>query len=493
MKKYMQCNVVFGVFMMLFFGQLYGQQKITNLTLSFSNACATATYNHGKFWVDFGWEGALADDDNEFIVELSSATGDFSSPTQLATFKGRGRDGNVSSNPNITRITFGFPTNVGGTGYKIRVRSTDPEIQAESNTVVIFYMAVTSRLAIEGASQIDLCKGQTQILSADNKSAALYKWYKDGVVIPNEKKSSLEVSQTGRYEVEVDYTGSSCSSTTKSTAVTVTVIDETGLPPVSIENGNVKLCNGATHVLSADVKHSSGYKYIWYKDGVKQIEGEGLFNYTVSASDVPATFYVEYSKMGTLCEFTQRSDEVALSKYEGEDFEMTLQNKTVEETYSGGVVPLRVEISPRTVETTIKWYKDGLLLAETGKEMNATEAGKYKVEVSSKADCPDLVVTKSAEVQVKVVEIEKIPNLVIRDSQETLNRKWIIPEKYKNLQTQITIYSQTGEKIFDGTNYRDEFPAGEAQPENKGRSQIYFYIIKVNGEESKQGTITVLN
>lgn len=508
MKTKMKHILVLALFVLPFLGQIYGQQRITNLTLSFSNACVSSSFN--DFNVEFGWDGNLAAADNQFIVELSSPTGEFSGtvngvtyPVELATFQGRGRDGKDNkgqtlANPNITRINFSFPTSVGGTGYKIRVRATKPNVQAESNKVAIHYVAVQSRLRIEEGPSIDLCKGQKKTLSADHKNAASYIWYKDGNVIPNEKKATLEVSETGKYQVEVD--NSSCSSAvTKSTEVEVKVIDETGLPAISVEGGNVKMCEGATQTLSASIKHSSGYKYIWYKDGVKVKEGEGAVTYEVLASEVPANFSVEYSKMGTMCDFAQRSAEVSLSKHEKEEFELKLLNKATEETYSGGSVPLRIDISPRTVQTTIKWYKDGLILNDnennpiTTKEIQATEAGTYKVEVASTADCPDLVVTKTAEVQVKVVEIEKIPNLVIRDSQETLNRKWILPEKYKNAQTQVTIYSQTGEKVYDGTNYKDEFPKGEAQPENKGRSQLFFYVIKLSGGESKQGTITVLN
>lgn len=47
-----------------------------------NRACASASFN--DYWVQFTWNPPLVNSDNEFILELSDATGDFSSPVELA-------------------------------------------------------------------------------------------------------------------------------------------------------------------------------------------------------------------------------------------------------------------------------------------------------------------------------------------------------------------------------------------------------------------------
>lgn len=98
-----------------------------------------------------------------------------------------------------------------------------------------------------------------------------------------------------------------------------------------------------------------------------------------------------------------------------------------------------------------------------------------------------------------------VTNTVILSSTIARNRKWLLPTTDKQKSNyegaKITIYSQSGKVVFSTNNYDEEnnyWPkeGGSDYQKNesdKGRGDIYFYVIeKVNGE-IETGTITVLN
>lgn len=466
--------------------QMYGQQnQITNLKLSFSNACAHSGFNN--FWVEFEWKGNHASVDNEFVVELSSPLGDFATPTHLATFKGRGRDGN-GGKPNFTKIDFQLPDNTAGSAYKVRVRSTNPVVQAESTPVGAYYQSITAKLRVNDQQDVTLCAGASKVISVDNTKASLYKWFKDGVVIPNETGPTLRVSQSGQYVAAADY--GTCSDATKSNPIVVSVLS--GTAKVEIEGDkHIEVCQDQVHTLQATLK-SPTIHYIWYKDGNKVDEGIGKHTYNVPAN-TQGSYVVQYGDDNDC--FT-RSEPVILSQYQVQDFEITTQSTETQELYSGAELKLEVETSPKGVETEIKWYKDGVLLSETSKKYSerVTTPATYTIEVANKSKCPSVnVITKTKDFVVKVIEVEKIPNVVLLRSLEVLNSKWVLPELYRNKDTQITIYSQTGEQVYDGVNYDNDFPSTQSQNQNQGRGEVYFYIIKQEGKEPIRGTFTVLN
>lgn len=527
MKERIQYVLLISVLSIFLPEKMFSQTHFKNLTLSFSNVCVSDAINkraslpetdpkhYDGFRVEFGWQGALALSGNKFIVELSSPTGDFASPTILAEVASRGRDGR-GGKIDHTRIGFQFPTTTAGEKYRIRVRSTNPVDEIVSDEFSAYYPAVTSRLALEQTdTPKKLCKGESYVLSVDNKAGGSYLWYKDGVLIPNENKPTLTVSASGEYYADVDYGTSSCRGAyphTQTNPFKVDILDDS-LSDITIEGGNIKVCDGSVKKISANQKHAKGYIYKWYKDGNLVDSGEGKYEYQVSSSDItdnenPPKYYVEYTASNGSCTFTKRSQEVTLTKIEASAVELILKNKPVEETHSGGGVLLSYEIkTDMNINITgAKWFKNGAEIIDsiseggvgsyTGKEFFATEQAEYSVKVNFElVDCgnrPD--VKESEKVFVKVVEIEKIPNLVVRSSEANLNKKWILPEKYKNGKAQVMIYSPSGKKLYDTTNYDDSFPSEEQQEENKGRSKLYFYIIKpTDGSKALHGTITILD
>ena len=76
-------------------------------------ACASSSFN--DYWVNFTWSPPLVNGDNEFILELSNASGSFASPVELA------RDATKNTNFDYY-IQFSLPSDTRGEGYKMRVR-----------------------------------------------------------------------------------------------------------------------------------------------------------------------------------------------------------------------------------------------------------------------------------------------------------------------------------------------------------------------------------
>lgn len=100
-------------------------------------ACGSASFN--EYFVTIKWVGST-NSDNQFILELSNASGSFGSPTTLSTI--------TDQNANTEFLTsFALPTDIQGAGYKMRVRSTSPAATSpESAAYSMYYLGFTTNL-----------------------------------------------------------------------------------------------------------------------------------------------------------------------------------------------------------------------------------------------------------------------------------------------------------------------------------------------------------
>lgn len=96
----------------------YGQ-NLKKPTLLFTAPCASENFNQYK--VNFSWDPPLVSSTNTFTLELSDASGSFSSPTTLTTVS------NMNTTLNFD-FTFSFPTNTAGNNFRVRVRSSNPAL-----------------------------------------------------------------------------------------------------------------------------------------------------------------------------------------------------------------------------------------------------------------------------------------------------------------------------------------------------------------------------
>jgi uncharacterized cupin superfamily protein len=329
-----------------------------------------------EYFVNISWIGT-ANAGNEFILELSDADGSFDNAQTLKTItdKNTVKDFDTS---------FPIPTDTRGQGYKMRVRSTDPvKTGSASSAYNMYYMDVTSSLNIseigDGVPPGSVCSTGPITLQVDNianPETYQYIWFRSGTELTGEKGHTLNVSQTGMYNVYVDY-GPSCtgSGNTDSNIVDVN-IGGTGAGIAINTPTKTSLCSTDTEVLSIDQTNAS-WNYQWYKNGIAII-GATATSYTVNAAiaGFEADYAVEIAGTG-IC--NELSEVVTITNAE-------LYTVTVDNELNLVLLPTQNQVL--TVSTTAntpsyKWFRNTIeVIGETNSSLTISEDGEYYAEVT---------------------------------------------------------------------------------------------------------------
>ncbi|MGB5387936.1 MAG: immunoglobulin domain-containing protein, partial [Eudoraea sp.] len=340
-------------------------------------ACASGSFN--DYWVNFTWSPPLVNGDNEFILELSDASGSFASPVELA------RDATKNTNFDFF-IQFALPTDTRGEGYKMRVRSTSPAVIGTASVAYpMYYIDVNSGLTIRqqgnadfGDGTAEVCNGNSitlEVYNLPNANTYQYNWYRSGSPLA-EKSQSITVSQAGMYNVEIDYGACSGSGNTLSNIIDVTTGASLGIainPPAKTD-----LCAGETENLEANINNPS-LTYTWFKDGTA-IPSSDNYIFTVDAS-VPGfegDYQVEIFGPGACVE---RSSAVTITN--AGNFTVTRDNPANVVVLPGQNETLSVTTSASS--PTYQWYKDGSPIAgatSNNISVSETETGSYFARVS---------------------------------------------------------------------------------------------------------------
>lgn len=366
----------------LFIHSAYSQtQRLESVTLAFSDACVSASYNN--FGLSFKWTPPAPNANNQFIIELSDANGDFSNPTILKKITDQNTSFEVST-------TVQLPNTVYGNGYKIRVSSTNPSSSVVSKSFSAYYMNVTTRLKLNNdVSSLALCPGHSKEISVDKNTEKAYRWYKNNQLISGNTGPSLVVSEAGTYYVMVDY-GNYCSgsSNSRSNNVVVTVAGNTGMTISSTPtDGNI--CGGQTATLKANRKDDT-YTYKWYKNDVVVQQGQGLDTYTTPSDGTAAgKYYLGITIPGQDCEERTNVIEIKLK-----------ENFNVSATLSGSDVLLPGESRTLTSQTnaenpTYQWLLNGNVIpSATAATYTASQPGEYQLRVTQGGVCSGSVTSE---------------------------------------------------------------------------------------------------
>lgn len=349
-------------------------QTLKKPELQFVNPCASSGFNTYK--VSFSWDPPLVNADNEFVLELSDAGGNFANSTELA----RVNDMNATFDFDFE---FGFPDTTAGDAYRVRVRSTSPEkFSSPSDGFPAYYRSVNQSLTINVINgsvvgNVELCGGGDYELSVYNfPDENAYIWYKDGMEIPGENGASLMVSEAGTYYAVVDY-GQYCSSDTASNMVTVTVGESL---EVTINNDlpTMEVCPGDNAALTADTDNTD-YTYTWYKDGA-QVGSPGYMpELTLDTSTPEGEYQVQVeTQSGCIAQSNTvqvSAPDISVSTDAGNDV-LLLPGETVTITAS---------TTANSPEYT--WYKDNVPLSGNTNVLTVSEPGVYKVKVTQTSGC----------------------------------------------------------------------------------------------------------
>lgn len=329
-----------------------------------------------EYFVNITWIGT-ANAGNKFILELSDASGNFDNVQTLQTITDKNdvKDFDVS---------FAIPTDMRGDGYKLRVRSTDPEkIGSESPAYNMYYMDVTSNLNIsekgDGVPPGTVCSTGPITLQVDNVTnpeTYQYIWFRSGTELTGETGHTINVTQSGMYNAYIDY-GPRCtgSGNTDSNMVDVT-IGGSGTGIAVIAPSKTALCSTDNETLSID-QTNPAWNYQWFKDDVA-ITGATTTTYTVDASNVgfEGDYAVEISGTG-MC--NERSASVTITNAE-------LFTVTVENDVNMVILPTQSQVltvSSSANMPSYKWFRNAIEISgETSNSITISEEGEYYAEVT---------------------------------------------------------------------------------------------------------------
>ncbi|MBD0779726.1 gliding motility-associated C-terminal domain-containing protein [Maribacter sp. ANRC-HE7] len=351
-----------------------------------------------EYYVNISWAGT-ANSGNEFILELSDASGNFSNPVELL----RVGDQNSNSSKEFS-AAFSIPTDTRGQGYTMRVKSTDPEYTSSASSPYhMYYMDVTTNINISadgsGVPPGMVCSTGPITLQVDNVSnpeTYQYIWYMSGTPITGETGHTLNVSTSGMYYALIDY-GNVCSGSGNTDSNIVDVTIGSGGQGIFINPPtNTILCAGETETLSINTTDPS-WSYIWFKDGV-QIPGATASSYIVDASsaDFEGDYQVEISA-SAIC--NERSAAITMSN--ADEFTVTrdnAENMVLLPTQTKNLNIITTAISP-----TYKWFRNGSEISgETSNSLNVTQEGSYYAEITQGGGtCPGTI--KNSETTTVVV------------------------------------------------------------------------------------------
>jgi len=329
-----------------------------------------------EYFVSITWIGT-ANANNEFILELSDASGSFANAQTLQTIT----DQNAVKDFDTS---FAIPTDTRGEGYKMRVRSTDPEkIGSESPAYNMYYMDVTSNLNIseqgDGVPPGTVCSTGPITLQVDNianPETYQYIWFRSGTELTGETGHTLNVTQSGMYNAYIDY-GPRCtgSGNTDSNIVDVT-IGGSGTGIAVTVPSKTALCSTDLETLSIDQTDVS-WSYQWFKDDIA-ILGATATTYTVNASNAgfEGDYAIEISGTG-IC--NERSEVVSITNAE-------LYTVTVENDINMVLLPTQsqtLSVSTTANTPTFKWFRNGVeITGETNSSITISEDGEFYVEVT---------------------------------------------------------------------------------------------------------------
>lgn len=353
---------------------------------AWTKICAGIDTGSGPFNsydMTISWAGALPNAANEFILELSDASGDFTSAIELARVSGQ--------NTNAAKefdVNFAIPTDARGSGYKFRARSTDNASEAESASGYdIYYMDITTNLNIselgDGNPPGNLCSATAITLQVDNipnPETYQYIWYRGGSLLP-ETSHMISADTSGMYQVLVDYGSCSLNANTDSNFVTVTIgAAGSGVnitPPVL-----TALCAGQTETLTVEVPDGSS-NYEWFKDGVSIGTGTS-FLVDGSTAGFEGDYQVEKSGIG-VC--TERSPAIAMTNAGA--FTVTRVN-------AANVVVLPSQPETLSVNTDVtspnyEWFRNGSSIGNDSPNLDITQDGTYYAAVTSSGACSSTV------------------------------------------------------------------------------------------------------
>lgn len=370
-RTFTQKSIRFSLLMLTVTGMSLSAQELKKPTLGFTDACVTA--DHNGFPVEFVWNpNPIVNSDNQFVVELSDASGSFSSPVTVATFTDKNAEFKFETHLKL-------PNTVSGENYKLRWRSTSPaKTSPASDPFGAYYIKVDEPLVVNNYEEASVCDGTSVYLEVDNyPNEASYNWYNYTELIPGEHDSSLEVTEPGLYFAEINY-GSYCSSTTASNIVEVNIENSVAFELIGAKE--LSLCEGQTYTLTTDLDDPQ-LTYAWYRnDELIQRNNQNTLEVSGSDPGFAGDYYVVLEREGG-CKEKTSTVSISAGSF---DAQLSMAEGTLllpEETVS-------ITVETNALNPKFQWFRNGTKLeGETARTIQVRVAGDYYVTIAQQDEC----------------------------------------------------------------------------------------------------------
>ncbi|MCF2876340.1 MULTISPECIES: gliding motility-associated C-terminal domain-containing protein [unclassified Tenacibaculum] len=360
-----------------------------------ASACDDNPAGPKDFLIDLSFTTTAFNNDNQFIIELSDADGNFGSPITLRTLN----DPTLNTAFNIPNVSFQLPAGTFGKNYRIRVRTTSPVMTAVSATSFEAYynQQTTGSLTVtnaDGKDDFTLCSGGSTELMLNVTTTGVYSWYRlvGGVetLLATTNDPKFTISEPGNYFVRIDY--GACGNVESIHAIV------SGISTADAQIANVsaveEICSTKDYELKASINNSS-YTYKWYYNGVEK-QSSNSNTYTIPTEGQFGKYRLDIDTG----DCTTTSNEIELKQKTTPSFSVTTVN-------AGESVMLpcetkKAEVTGAPSGATIQWYRnDVALTGQTLFEFNITSPGEYYAIVtdpSSSSSCPATVKSETYSV-----------------------------------------------------------------------------------------------
>lgn len=464
--------------------QTKAQLVIGSPNLQFNQACASASFNEYGISFAFNPESALSPN-NQFIVEMSNAEGDFEDATVVFS----SQSGSITVSPAL--ITFSIPETTAGEGYKVRIKSTAPVATSSPSIGFSAYYKLhdtaftINQLVSTGA----FCPNGSYLLTIDNPGlgdttspliypSLTFNWFKEtgptsSVFVA--ESESLSVTEEGTYFAKTNY--GSCTSNSFSNRVTVSEASSGETTTTAIESsaGNPFCASEGPTTLST----MNGDSYTWTKDGA------------VIPGAIERTYQTSESGLYSVTVLSGNCQAIGTIDLENGDFTSSIDVPILNELASGET--LTVTVTTTAINPEFEWYLNDELLTEvSGNSFEAFEFGSYRVLVFQNSACEgsDEFTFEIREFIDLFPEVANIPNLISPNG-DGINDTWVIPATYiRGTNTEIIILTSQGDVVFQTKEYTNNWP--ENEPNLTSVNLVYYYIIIPENQEMKKGSITVV-
>lgn len=359
--------------------------------------------------------GDAFDSGNQFILELSDVDGSFAIPDnnqQLAITNGP--NNGTPSVGEILFTDFTVPENVGSDDYRLRVRSTSPEVigTVSSDAIPVHFLNtdIINEIILNEFQEVIFCNvtSFSKVLSfrvedESNNDVNIndFEWEWGTVSginftpIPGETGTNLTVTDEGTYAVrrplgacQIFYSafgGAGISNRIKVSLVDVaSVVIETPSPDFSF-------CPNEAKILNSSIIDTR-YKYQWIKDG-EPIEGETSSSITLPDND----FGGEYTLSINLSEDCMLVTNPVSVINEGSSITEPLPENLI--LLPSQIITLQIT-TDAPEGSTIKWIVDTNLqsqgpLVGTTSSFDAQFVGRYRVEIEATDVCNSMLFSET--------------------------------------------------------------------------------------------------